>query len=217
MCGRYTITVKDSVIAEHFRAKQGSFEFGPSYNIAPTQQVPVVLERDGERTLLPAQWGLLPAWVKDPKAFKASMFNARAESLSEKASFKGPLQRKRAIVPASGFYEWQREGSHKTPHYIQLDSEAPMGLAGLYDIWNDEVLSCTIITTAPNPLMAKIHDRMPVILDPEDYDRWLEPTLTEVEAVEDLLKPYGGKMRERVVSAAVNSPKNNRPELTEAA
>lgn len=217
MCGRYTITVKDSVIAEHFKAKQGSFEFGPSYNVAPTQQVPIVLERDGDRTLTSAQWGLLPSWVKDPKSFKASMFNARAESLAEKASFKGPLRRKRAIIPASGFYEWQRESSHKTPHYIQLEDETPMGLAGLYDIWNDEVLSFTIITTTPNILMAKIHDRMPVILAPEDYDRWLTSTLTEVEAVEDLLKPYAGEMTERVVSAAVNSPKNNSPELVEAA
>ncbi len=217
MCGRYAITTKDSVIAEHFRARQGSFAFGPSYNIAPTQQVPVVLEQGGERVLLSAQWGLLPAWVKDPKAFRASMFNARAESLAEKASFKGPLRRKRAIIPASGFYEWQREGSRKTPHYIELADHTPMGFAGLYDVWNDEVLSCTVITTTPNTLMAKIHDRMPVILAPEDYDRWLEPTLTEVEAVEDLLRPFGGEMTEHVVSAAVNSPRNNSPELIDVA
>lgn len=215
MCGRYVIARGD--IAEHFKVEGDSVEVTLSYNIAPTQRVPIVLERDGQRTITPAKWGLLPAWVKDPKAFKASMFNARAESLAEKASFKGPLKKKRAIIPASGFYEWQREGNHKTPHYIQLADQPLMGFAGLYDIWNDEVLSFTIITTAPNELMATIHDRMPVILSPESYDRWLDPSLTRAEEVEDLLKPYGGEMNAYAVTAAVNSPKNNTPELIAAA
>lgn len=215
MCGRYVIARGD--IVEHFKVEGASVEVTPSYNIAPTQQVPIVLERDGQRTLTPAKWGLLPAWVKDPKAFKASMFNARAESLAEKASFKGPLRRKRAVIPASGFYEWRREGNGKTPLYIQLEGEQPMGFAGLYDVWNDEVLSFTIITTTPNALMKTIHDRMPVILSPGDYDRWLDPALTHAEEVEDLLKPYGGKMSATVVTSAVNSPKNNRPELIAAA
>ncbi len=215
MCGRYTITSKS--IASHFGAEQGSFEFAPSYNIAPTQQVPIVLGRDGQRTFTPAKWGLLPAWVKDPKAFKANMFNARAESLAEKASFRGPLRRKRAIIPASGFYEWHREGGHKTPHYIGLPEGQPLGFAGLYDVWNDEVLSYTIITTTPNELMKTIHDRMPVILSPEDYGRWLDPALVEAEEVEDLLHPYAGEMIAHRVSAAVNSPKNNAPELIAAA
>jgi putative SOS response-associated peptidase YedK len=217
MCGRYTLTTKDATLAKHFGAQQGALEFAPSYNIAPTQTVPIILEQGGERQFAAAKWGLLPAWVKDPKAFKASLFNARAESLAEKASFKGPFRRQRAIIPASGFYEWQREGSHKTPHYIQLKDGAPIGFAGLYDLWQDEVLSFTIITTAPNTLMANIHDRMPVILEPEHYERWLEPSLTEVEAVEDLLRPYEGEMTEHVVSAAVNSPRNNAPELIAAA
>lgn len=203
-------------ISKHFGAQQGSLEF-ESYNIAPSQQVPIILERDGERVLTPATWGLLPAWVKDPKSFKASMFNARAESLAEKASFRGPLRRKRALIPASGFYEWRREGSSKTPHYIELAEGKPMGLAGLYDIWQDEVLSFTIITTSPNELMATIHDRMPVVLEPEDVARWLEPSLTDPEAVADLLRPYGGEMSARRVTAAVNSPRNNAPELLGAA
>ena len=145
------------------------------------------------------------------------MFNARAESLAEKASFKGPFRAKRAIVPALGFYEWQREDNGKTPHYIQLEGEQPMGFAGLYDLWNDEVLSFTIITTTPNELMKHIHDRMPVILSPEDYDRWLDPSLTHAKEVEDLLKPYHGKMNATVVISAVNSPKNNSPDLIAAA
>jgi len=215
MCGRYTITITD--VADYFKAEQGSFEFAPSYNIAPTQRVPIVLEREGERLLTPAKWGLLPGWVKDPKAFKASMFNARSESVAEKASFKGPLRHKRAIIPASGFYEWRREGSTKTPHYIQLAGGEPIGFAGLYDIWHDEVLSCTILTTTPNELMATLHDRMPVILSPDDYGRWLDPGVTDPAEVQDLLKPYPGEMHAYPVSSAVNSPRNNSPELLAAA
>ncbi len=215
MCGRYAITNKD--VADHFGAQQGAFEFTPSYNIAPTQQVPIVLERDGERVMTPAKWGLLPSWVKDPKTFKASMFNARSESVAEKASFKGPLRTKRAIIPASGFYEWKREGSTKTPHYIHLAGGEPLAFAGLYDIWHDEVLSCTVLTTTPNELMATIHDRMPVILSPEDYDRWLEPDITDPTEVQDLLRPYAGEMRAYPVSSAVNSPRNNSSELLAAA
>ena len=215
MCGRYTLTITD--VADHFKAQQGSFEFAPSYNISPTRQVPIVLEREGERLLTPAKWGLLPAWVKDPKAFKASMFNARSESAAEKASFKGPLRHKRAIIPASGFYEWRREGNAKTPHYIQLAGGEPIGFAGLYDIWRDEVVSCTILTTVPNDLMATLHDRMPVILSPDDYDRWLDPGITDPDEVQDLLKPYPGEMHAHPVSSAVNSPRNNSPELLAAA
>lgn len=215
MCGRYTITITD--VADYFKAEQGAFEFAPSYNIAPTQQAPIVLKREGERVMTPAKWGLLPSWVKDPKAFKASMFNARSESVAEKASFKGPLRHKRAIIPASGFYEWRREGSAKTPHYIQFADGEPIGFAGLYDIWNDEILSFTVLTTMPNELMATLHDRMPVILSPENYDRWLNPDVTQPEEIEDLLRPYSGKMRAHAVSSAVNSPKNNTPDLIAAA
>jgi putative SOS response-associated peptidase YedK len=215
MCGRYAITNKD--VADYFGAQQGTFEFVPSYNIAPTQQVPIVLERSGERLLTPAKWGLLPSWVKDPKTFKASMFNARSESVAEKASFKGPLRTKRAIIPASGFYEWRREGSHKTPHYIKLTNDESIGFAGLYDVWHDEVLSCTVLTTTPNKLMATIHDRMPVILSPEDFERWLDPGVTDPAEVQDLLRPYAGEMQAYPVSSAVNSPRNNSPELLVAA
>lgn len=214
MCGRYAITNRD--VADHFGAQQGAFEFTPSYNIAPSQQVPIVLEREGKRVMTPAKWGLLPGWVKDPKTFKASMFNARSESVAEKASFKGPLRHKRAIIPASGFYEWRREGSAKTPHYIRLADGEPIGFAGLYD-WHDEVLSCTVLTTVSNELMATIHDRMPVILSPEDFERWLDPSVTEPAEVQDLLRPYAGEMLAYPVSGAVNSPRNNSPELLVAA
>ena len=155
--------------------------------------------------------------MKDPKAFKTNLFNARSESAAEKASFRGPLRHKRAVIPASGFFEWRREGGTKTPHYIQLSGGEPIGFAGLYDVWNDEVLSCTILTTTPNELMATLHDRMPVILSPDDYDRWLDPGVTDPSEVADLLEPYPGKMTAHVVSSAVNNPRNNAPELVRAA
>lgn len=215
MCGRYTLTITD--VADYFGVTQGELEFGPSYNIAPTQAVPVVLEREGERLLTPAKWGLLPSWVKDPDAFKASMFNARSESVAEKASFKGPLRYKRAVIPASGFYEWKREGTRKTPYYIQLVGGEPIGFAGLYDLWRDELLSCTILTTTPNELMASLHDRMPVILSPDDYGRWLDPGVTDPADVQDLLKPYPGEMRAHPVSRAVNNARNDGPDLIAAA
>ncbi len=143
------------------------------------------------------------------------MFNARSESAAEKASFKGPLRYKRAIVSANGFYEWKREGGAKTPYYIQLSGGKPIGFAGLYDVWRDELLSCTILTTTPNELMATLHDRMPVILSPDDYERWLDPSVTDPDAVQDLLRPYTGELHAYPVSRAVNSPKNNTSALLE--
>ena len=215
MCGRYTLTITN--MADYFKAEQGTLEFTPSYNIAPTQTIPVVLEQGGERLLNLAKWGLLPSWVKEPDAFKASMFNARSESAAEKASFKGPLRYKRAVIPASGFYEWKRSGTRKTPYYIQLADGEPIGFAGLYDVWRDELLSCTILTTTPNDLMATLHDRMPIILSPSDYDRWLDPGVTDPDEVQDLLRPYAGKMHAHPVSSLVNNARHDGPELTAAA
>ena len=215
MCGRYTLTTKD--FSKHYGVTQGELEFSPSYNVAPTQAVPVVLERGGGRTVTPARWGLVPSWTRDLNQMKANLFNARSETAHEKASFKGPLRYKRAIVPADGFYEWKREAGRKTPHYIQLGGGEPIGFAGLYDLWRDELLSCTILTTSPNDLMATLHDRMPVILSPADYDRWLDPGVTDPDAVRDLLRPYAGEMQARPVSSAVNNARNDGPGLVAAA
>ena len=125
MCGRYTLTTKD--FSKHYGVEQGAFEFSPSYNIAPTQTVPVVLELEGARTIEVAQWGLLPAWVKDRQTFKASMFNARSESASEKSSFKKPLRYQRAIIPASGFFEWLRRA--KSRRWLLAGKEGSLELA----------------------------------------------------------------------------------------
>lgn len=158
-----------------------------------------------------------PSWTKSPDDVRVNLFNARAETAHEKASFKGSLRYKRAIVPASGFYEWKREGQTKTPYYLQLAEGEPIGFAGLYDVWRDELLSCTILTTAPNELMATLHDRMPVILSPDDYDRWLDPGVTAPGDVQDLLRPYPGELRAYPVTCAVNNVRNDGPELVSAA
>lgn len=158
-----------------------------------------------------------PSWTKDLSRMKANLFNARAETAFEKASFKGPLRYRRAIVPADGFYEWKRERTRKTPYYIELGGGEPVGFAGLYDLYKNELLSCAILTTSPNELMSKLHDRMPVILSPSDYDRWLDPGVTDPEGVADLLRPYAGEMRAHPVSSLVNNARNDGPELTAAA
>lgn len=210
MCGRYTLTTKD--FTKHYSVEQGTLEFS-SYNIAPTQNVPMVAVFEGQRTLTPARWGLIPSYTKDLSHLKLNLFNARSETAHEKASFKGPLRYKRCLIPADGFFEWVREGNVKMPYYIQLGNQSPFAFAGLYELYKDEPLSCTILTTSPNKLMAKLHDRMPVILSSGDYERWLEPSLNRVEDVEDLLQPYAGKMQARAVSSSVNNPKNNDSEL----
>lgn len=214
MCGRYTLTTKD--FSKHYGVEQGTFEFA-SYNVAPTQNVPMIAVFEGQRTLTPARWGLIPGWTKDLSHLKLNLFNARSETAHEKASFKGPLRYKRCLIPADGFYEWQREGNVKTPHYIQVGDQSPFAFAGLYELYKDELLSCTILTTSPNKTMAKLHDRMPVILSLDDYERWLEPSLNRVEDVEDLLQPYPGEMQAQPVSRAVNNVRNDGPDLVVAA
>ncbi len=214
MCGRYTLSVKD--FSKHYGVEQGSFEFS-SYNVAPSQTVPVVLMLEGQRTLSPARWGLVPSWTRDLSQLKLNLMNARSETAHEKSSFKKPLRYQRCLVPADGFYEWAREGSSKTPNYIQVKGGAPFAFAGLYDLYKDELLSTTILTTTPNKLMASLHDRMPVILSPNDYDTWLDPGINDPEEVQGLMCPYHGEMQAYPVSKAVNSPRNNTAALLEPA
>lgn len=214
MCGRYA--VKDKEVAAAFAVVQGAFEF-ESYNIAPTQHVPIIFAEDNKRTMKEALWWLVPKWAKNPDERKYPTFNARAETAHEKATFKEPLRHKRCIIPASGFYEWQKAGSSKQPHYILKKDDAPLGFAGLYDIWQGKLLSCTILTTTANKLMATLHNRMPVILKEADYDFWLDPEVTEVEEVQGLLIPFEGELMAYPVSKGVNKATNNGSELLERA
>ena len=217
MCGRFVLFSSPEEIREAFAVQQVRYQVEPSYNVAPTQSVAVVVQREGVNTLEKMRWGLIPAWAKDP-AIGSRMINARAETVGEKPSFKRPLKDRRCLVVANGFYEWQKTGQAKIPMFIRLKSGQPFGLAGLYDVWTspdgEAVTSCTIITTSANDLMQPIHDRMPVILPKPQESTWLNPAIQHAADVLPLLVPYSAaEMEAYPVSRLVNSPGNNSPDL----
>jgi putative SOS response-associated peptidase YedK len=215
MCGRYTLIQSRKLFAETFGVQPSLFE---SYNIAPTQYAPVIWQPEASRELLSARWGLIPRWVQKPADFKANLFNARAETVGEKPSFKRPFTSQRCIVPASGFYEWKSDGGSKQPYYIQPKDTPLLAFAGLYDHWqqdDSEIYSYTIITTAANPFMAALHERMPVMLDAADFEQWLSPE-SEPEALESLLVPYMGELTAHPVDKRVGRVRENDAELIQA-
>lgn len=221
MCGRFTFHADTDTVQAMLNLGPIHTETGPSFNIAPTHSVLTVVQRDGVNNLERMQWGLIPAWSKDPK-IGSKMINARAETLDEKPSFKRLLKSQRCLILADGFYEWRQGiGKKKTPLHIRLKSGQPFAFAGLYDTWRppqgDPLTSCTIITTAANELMAAFHHRMPVILYREDYTRWLDPSFDDIEALVSSLKQYpADEMIAYAVSDEVNSPQHNTPRLIEA-
>ena len=216
MCGRFTLTADISTLQESFPFVEMPQGMQPHFNIAPTQPVAVV-PNDGRNRLDFFVWGLIPSWAKDPN-IGSRLINARAETLQEKPSFRTAFRRRRCLVLADGFYEWKQGERGKTPMYIRLASGKPFAFAGLWESWNapdaSNVLSCTIITTQPNELMATIHNRMPVILPEEAYSTWLESAEADPQRLAGLLKPYPAEqMQAYPVSPLVNSPKNDLPEL----
>lgn len=220
MCGRFTRSQSVQVIAEEFRVEQVSGDLGPSYNVAPTQKVAVIIT-DGARQLVPVQWGLVPSWAKDPSV-GSKMINARAETVAEKASYRNAFKRRRCLVVADGFYEWQKAGDAKRPIYIRLKSGKPFGFAGLYEVWKSpegkELTTCAIITTEANELMKPIHERMPVIIPAERRDEWLDAATEGKDRLLDMLRPYpADEMEAYPVSRRVNSPRNNSPECIKRA
>jgi len=214
MCGRFTLTVDPGKLQEAIPGLIVPQDIPPRYNIAPSQPV-AVLPNDGQNRLDFFVWGLIPSWAKDP-SIGNRMINARAETLAEKPAFRAAFRRRRCLVFADGFYEWQQEpGSKaKTPMYVKLKSGDPFAFAGLWEIWQagdgSEVRSCTIITTSPNRLMEDIHNRMPVILPKQVYAQWLAPGEVDPKLLNPLLEPYPeGEMKAYPVSRMVNSPKND--------
>jgi putative SOS response-associated peptidase YedK len=186
-----------------------SSTLAPRYNIAPTQSV-IVVGDDGKRYLKPMRWGLIPSWAKDP-SIGNRMINARAETLAEKPAFRAALKKRRCIIPADGFFEWQKLGKVKQPVHIVLKSREPFGFAGLWENWKspegEEILSCTIITTEANELLEAVHDRMPVILTRNTEAAWLDPKIQEPEKLLPLLKQFSADQMEYYpVSREVNSP-----------
>lgn len=217
MCGRFTLTIDVNSVARAFGASvPPSLQTGPRYNVAPTQEVVTVMS-NGERHLDQLRWGLVPSWAKD-ESIGSKMINARAETLTEKPSFKRLLPSKRCLIVADGFYEWKKEHGGKTPMYITMKGHEPFAFAGLWDMWKDPdgqpLRTCTIITTDPNELLATIHNRMPAILGREACDAWLDPTLRNANALVSLLKPYPvAEMTARPVSRLVNNPQFEGAEL----
>ena len=214
MCGRYALVQPSKAFENFFAVQAPLFE---SYNIAPSQYAPIIWQSAGKRETLNARWGLIPKWVDKPVDFKANLFNARAETLSDKASFKRPFKSQRCIIPASGFYEWKQTDGNKQVHFIH-GKDLPLAFAGLYDCWqkgSEELYSYTIITTSPNALMQDLHNRMPVILPPEHFESWLDPE-GEGELLEHLLKPFEGELEVYPVSKRVGKVTENDAGLLEA-
>jgi putative SOS response-associated peptidase YedK len=217
MCGRFTLTVNPADLQETFENYTFPQQFAPRFNIAPTQPV-LAIPNDERNEADFFIWGLIPMWAKDP-GIGNKLINARAETLAEKPSFRGSLKYKRCLVIADGFYEWKSgAGKTKTPYFIHKTDRKPFAFAGLWDSWNgpdgSQVKTCTIITTEPNDLTSLIHNRMPVILHPRDYAKWLDPSPQTPENMAPLLKPYPAEeMNAYVVSTMVNKPENDIPEL----
>ncbi len=212
MCGRYTLTCTPEVLAEAFRLEAAP-DLQPRYNVAPSQGVACVRaglsSRKREAVIL--RWGLIPSWAGDP-AMGMKLINARAETVAEKPSFRKPFRERRCLVPADGYYEWQREGTRKQPYHIRLNSERPFAFAGLWDRWTgadgQTIESCAILTTTPNERLASIHDRMPVIVPPVAYEPWLDPGLQDARRLVPFLTSYPADAMIAVpVSRLVNDPR----------
>jgi putative SOS response-associated peptidase YedK len=192
MCGRFILLTDLSVIVELFGIEEMACEYKTSNNISPGQQIAAVIHEDKTR-LVNYRWGLVPSWAKDP-SIGNRMFNARAETVAEKPSFKKAFQNRRCLIPADGFYEWQNLGKVKKPFYFSIKSGQPFGFAGLYETWmspeREPINTCTIITTEPNELVRPIHDRMPVIVPKDKEASWIDPVNHNQEMLLSILKPY---------------------------
>lgn len=216
MCGRFALKTLPPEIMTRFGLDE-CFDFGPRYNIAPSQAV-AVLRQDaaGRRSSVSARWGLLPSWVKDGQGMPRPI-NAKSETAALKPMFRHAFRKSRILVPADGFYEWKAAAGQKQPYLIHMRDGLPFGMAGLLERWHGpegDVLSFAILTTQANLLMAEIHDRMPAIVKPEDYAKWLDPARSDVEELQGMIGPYPERFMEAyAVSRRVNYPKNDGADL----
>jgi len=224
MCGRFVQAASPTMLADHFDVDELALDEPPmpSWNVAPRAEVLTIVDKDAARRLGRMRWGLVPSWAEDP-GVGDRMINARAETLLEKPAFRTALERRRCIVPADGFYEWERIGSRTQPVYIHDRSGAPLAFAGLWAVWRDPATpdapwlrSCTVVTTGANAMIAAVHDRMPVMLARDEWDRWLDRDMTDGEAVADLLRPAPDDLLELwPVSPRVNSARVDDERLIE--
>jgi putative SOS response-associated peptidase YedK len=221
VCGRIASNISgaDQLIAQ-FLLDSLNFNITPRYNIAPSQDVLTVVQNGvGLREAVMLRWGLIPSWAKEA-GIGNKMINARCETVAEKVGFRYALRERRCIIPATGFYEWQRAGSGKTPYHFRLRSGALMGLAGLWEEWHgpdgNVIRSFTIITTSANSLVAPMHNRMPVLLSLEQRELWLDHSQFDLPLITSLMQPYStDEMEAYPVSSYVNSPRNEGPECIE--
>jgi putative SOS response-associated peptidase YedK len=221
MCGRYEVHTPIEEIARIFDAQPDDEvkTFGARYNVAPTLRVPVVREGRSGRILEAMTWGLVPSWSKGPA--RAGPVNARAETVFDKPMFRNAIRRRRCLVPADGFYEWQQRDGRKQPYHVGMADGVPFAMAGIWEYWArpgaPAMVSCALVVTQANELMASIHDRMPVIVAPEDYAGWLDASIDDPVAISAMLLPFpAGLMRAYPVSTRVNNVKNDSSDLIEA-
>jgi len=225
MCGRFSLFDSPEDLAQAFDLSVDEARCvaaaGPRYNVAPSDSVVGVRERPSgtgrEAVLL--RWGLVPHWAGSTE-LAARMINARAETVAEKPAFRDPFRVRRCLILTNGFYEWQKQPGGRQPHFICMPDRRPFAFAGLWDRWrrppSEPLESCTIVTTAPNRALEAIHDRMPVILQPEDYDTWLDTSLNDRTLLEGLLRPCPeDRLISYPVSTLVNKPENDLPECVE--
>jgi len=212
MCGRYRLSRRKQIIAEHFDATPFDDDWEPRYNIAPSQPVPVIRQNAGSRKLSLLRWGLMPSWASDHRITTMAI-NARSETVATMAWFREPFRTQRCLIPADGFYEWVRDWKFRQPYCFEVGEAELLAFAGLWDRWKnprgEEFETFTIITTTPNSSVADIHDRMPVILPSGAYASWLNPEMNDPSVAMGWLVPYAGAMRRYPVSTRINSYEND--------
>jgi putative SOS response-associated peptidase YedK len=217
MCGRFTLFLSLAEIQGFFDLLTVPFDLQPNYNVAPTQEIPVIIQQEGARHLRKFHWGLVPFWAKDT-SIGSRMINARVETASSKPAFKSAFRHRRCLIPANGFYEWQGKAGSKQPFYFHLPSGEPMAFAGLWESWQEKEAafdsepyrSCAILTTDASDSVRDVHDRMPLILKPEAYGEWLDPENKDAERIERILKTDCVRDLQRYpVSKLVNRVHNN--------
>src|SRR5215471_316638 len=222
MCGRYRLTAKERWLSTYFNLDPEDVEWAARWNIAPTQEVATIRQdrREPKRKFALMRWGLIPYWAKD-LSIGAKTINAVSETAAEKPAFREALRRRRCLIPADAFYEWKATGpKQKQPYSIGMADDSLFAFAGLWDSWEDPsrglIKSCTILTTEANALLKDLHNRMPVILNTGDYDRWLDPGITDPSKIDDLLRPFDARlMRFYPVTTSVNRVENDGPECAE--
>lgn len=221
MCGRYRLSRRKQIMEQYFDCYPWADDWSPRFNIAPTQSVPVIRQHPKEpvRQISSMRWGLIPNWARDA-SIASGTINAKSETAATKPAFRDPLKFRRCLIPADGFYEWKKMGASKQPFCFEVNNGKLFAFAGIWDGWKNAdgrwIKTCSILTTIPNAVISAVHDRMPVILDPDSYDVWLDPEMQDAAALSEFLTPYDARlMRCYPVSSRVNHAGNDDEECSQ--